>query len=771
PLEAETAVSLIGDSKEASLQRFFFWKLYQSDTLLTPGGPGLLEKLIKDQLILEKELEKDFYKEYQAYREKVFQILVKANPDFKGTKGKLVRMTQRFLDRCLFIMFCEDMGAALNFPTNLLRDVLISHSMDDFYDSDDNMAWEKVKKLFTAMRDGTPFLKHKMNRFNGGLFADEPELEQLNIPTNLFCTEHQGTNEETIFSQKLTLLYLSAKYNFGSKGDTQERSIDLYTLGRIFEQSITDLEYMEAKADGRVSITELSKRKRNGVYYTPEWVTHYLVEETVGARLDDIKKELGFDALPPVTDDDIKKYHERLKSKRKKGAPHVNDYLNLIDNYSFALDKIKVVDPSCGSGAFLIQAFEKLFRERQWIAREKERIEKIKSVFDMEQEMKSVLSNNLFGVDINSESVEITRLALWLRTALPNKPLGVLDKNILCGNSLVGSEFYKNKSTKLFSEEDKELVNVFDWEKAFPEIFKNGGFDCVIGNPPYIKLQHFRKAQPEITEYLLTAKKEDGTLKYESAQTGNFDMYLPFIEMGIELLNEKGRMGYIAPNVWMMNEYGKGLRNKLKKTKRLDRWIDFKSFQVFDEAITYTALQFFKGDSCNSVKCYFGPDGDISNLDWRNENIDSVEFDELPENKSWNLLPDSERILIERLNNEFKRLDDCCKGIVVGIQTSADYIYHLNKIASGKFQHKQKNKKIIEVEIEDELMKPLVSGPEAKRYNVPNTNTYLLFPYDLSGKKPRLWTEKEMEEKFPKGWAYLKSYEKDLRSRERGKMN
>jgi len=768
---SDTDVSLLSDSPRAGVQRFLFQKLFQPHMLLRSGGPCALEKLMQKQLTVEKALEKDFYREYHHFREKVFETLVKCNPDFKGTKSRLVRLTQRFLDRCLFVMFCEDMGAALHYPPNLLRDMLIKHSTDDFYDANDNAAWEKVKKLFASMRDGSPFLKHAMNRFNGGLFETDNELESLDIPTFLFCTEQQGLNEKSLFSAKETLLYLSAQYDFGAGAGTGERKIGLYTLGRIFEQSITDLEYMEARADGSVSLTELSKRKRDGVYYTPEWITHYIVQETVGAKLEDIKKELGFDRIAKVTDEDIEKFQERLKNRWKKGAPHVNEYLAVLDQYKNALDKIRIADPACGSGAFLIQAFEKMLEERQWIAKEKERIERKGSLFDTEQEMKTVLSQNLYGVDINPESVEITRLALWLRTALPDKSLRVLDKNILCGNSLVGTDFYENRNPELFPEEKKERINAFDWNAAFPEIFANRGFDCVIGNPPYIKLQHFRQAQPEIADYLLTARKKDGSLKYESTQTGNFDMYLPFIEMGMDLLNENGRMGFIAPNVWMMNEYGKGLRNKLKKTKKLDRWVDFKSFQVFDEATTYTALQFFRGKECDAVKCYFASDGDISNVNWEDADIDSVRYEDLPENEAWNLFPDIERSLIDRLNQKCKRLEDCCKAIIVGIQTSADYIYHLTKIGQGKYLHKGKDKKIKEVEIEDQIMRPLVSGTEAKRYQKPHTNTWLLFPYDLSGERPRLWLQKEMENIFPKTWEYLKFCEKDLRQREKGKMD
>ncbi|GBC59372.1 hypothetical protein DENIS_0311 [Desulfonema ishimotonii] len=771
PPGAETAVPLTEESDRAAMQRFFFWKMFQPFSLLSVGGSGPLEKLMKNQLILEKELEKDFYREYHAYREKVFRIIVAANPDFRGTKGRLVRMTQRFLDRCLFIMFCEDMGAALNYPPNLLRDVLIKHSLDEFYDPDGNMAWEKVRKLFAAMRDGTPFLKHPINRFNGGLFAEEPEMESLTIPTILFCAEHQGTNEETLFSEPKTLLYLSAKYNFGTKAATEERSIGLYTLGRIFEQSITDLEFMEARADGRVSLTELSKRKRDGVYYTPEWVTDYIVAETVGAKLEDIRAELGFDALPPVTDENIGQYLARQKDKRKKAVPHVSEYLSLLDQYADALNDVKIVDPACGSGAFLIQAFERLFRERQWIASEKERIERKASLFDMEREMKAVLSDNLFGVDINPESVEITRLALWLRTALPDKPLEVLDDNILCGNSLVGPDFYRNKSPELFPDEEKERINVFDWQAAFPGVFEKGGFDCVIGNPPYIKLQHFKKAMPEVTEYLLTATKADGSPKYESTRTGNFDMYLPFIEMGTELLNENGRMGYIAPNVWIVSDYGKGLRKKIHREGKLTKWIDFKSFQVFSEAITYTSLQFYSGSPQKSFNCYFAGDGNIACIDLNNAD-ETVKYDEIEPEKVWNLVPRSERKFLASLDKRFIRLgdiDDLAVGFR-GIETGADYLYQFRRIGHGQYHHAKGKDQNKIFEFEDQVMKPLVSGPEAERYTDPLTNTYVIFPYEIIDNSAVLISADKLSKNYPKTWNYFKANEELLRVRDKGKM-
>ena len=759
------SAALLDDSDEAAFQRFLFWKLFQSGMLLTTGGPSPLEKLLTDQFVHEKAIENAFYQEYKAYREKIFKALVEANPEFHGTRGKLVRLAQRFLDRCLFILFCEDMGATLKYPPNLLRDLLIALSQDKYYRPDDNAAWERVKTLFESMRDGSPFYDKPINRFNGGLFESYPDLENLRIPTRIFCAKGQGESPESIRRHKDTLLYFSTSYNFGTKTTTRERSIDLYTLGRIFEQSITELEFMEAEAEGRESIANLSKRKRDGVYYTPEWVTHYIVEETVGARLQDLRQEIGLSALPEITHDHIDLWRAFLKDKRRTAPVHVQDYLKLLDRYAKALDDIKVVDPACGSGAFLIQAFNRLLEERQWIAGEKERITGERSLFDMEELMRMVLSRNIYGVDINPESVEITRLALWLRTALPDRPLTVLEDNIRCGNSLIGSDFYRNKQEELFSETEKERINVFDWETAFTEVFKRGGFDCVIGNPPYVKLQHFRMIQPDVAEYLVNAKRDDGSPVYESTQTGNFDLYLPFIERGIELLNAKGRMGFIAPNVWLVNEYGKGLRKKIKRTRALDRWIDFKSFQVFEEAITYTALQFYKGEASESVKCFFAPNGEIAGVELQ-KTEDEIAYRDFAEEEAWNFMPAREFHFIQKLAGISRKLGDqiITTNIFQGVKTGCDPAFVMTRIGPNVYRDNRTGK---EVEIEDELMRPIAAGPDVKRFATPPKTECLLFPYRVSKKQVELISSEIMASKYPKAWAHLDGYSDALRERER----
>ena len=756
--------ALLGTDEAARFRRFLFWKMFQRDVLLSTGGKSPLEVVLSEQWVHEKALEKDFYREYHAFRESVFRAIADANPAFTGTRGTLVRMTQRFLDRCIFILCCEDMGAVLNFPKDLLRDVLADVSNARFFNPDDNTAWEKVRHLFDAMRDGgAPFGGKKINRFNGGLFDVDLVLEALNIPTRVFCAKGQGDSEAALRGHKDTLLYFSAAYNFGVDEGGRDKAIGLYALGRIFEQSITDLEKMEARADNRVSIAELSKRKSDGVYYTPEWVTLYIVQEVVGARLRDLKREVGLPETLPFSEDDVAAFQKgRMRSA-------VQEYLETLERYAKALETVTVVDPACGSGAFLIQAFNHLLSERTWISRERTRISGIGSLFDLDTEMRSVLTNNIFGVDINPESVEITKLALWLRTALPDRPLSVLDDNIRCGNSLVGPDFYaRNEPTlELFDDEKREQINAFDWRETFPAVFARGGFDCVVGNPPYVKLQHMKKAQPEVSYYL--AKAKEGTCpRFVSTQTGNFDLYLPFIERGLSLLGAKGRMGYIAPSVWTLNEYGVGLHRLLARTRQLERWVDFKSFQVFEEAITYTALQFFTASPNEAVRCLFAPSGrkDLE-TEWASVQ-DETPYTELDAEEPWRFITNKERNHLKKLQGAGCKLGDKSntKQIFQGVITSADEIYHLERIAPDRFRQHTKKGPVVEVVVEDALMRPLVSGGEAKRYQKPQTSTYLLFPYDLTGKKPRLWTQTEMATRFPHGWAYLNRYESQLRGRE-----
>lgn len=795
---------LIEETEQAQRTRFLFWKVFQREMLLAPYGRSKIEKLFESQIVQEKALEKGFYLEYKAYRQYVYEMIVDVNPNFAGTKKELVRLTQRFLDRCIFILFCEDMGKTLGFPVNLVQDILIEASTSKFYSSIANNIWEQIKELFATMRDGGVFPPdHTINRFNGGLFESDGQLESLNIPNRVFCSSGQGENPESIAQTENTLLYLSATYNFGVEGANRLKTITLYALGRIFEQSITELEYMEAEAEAvqqaiaeageeadikkaiknAQSVAKINKRKRDGVYYTPEWVTSYIVREVIGARLADERERLELEIGKEFTDNQLRVYRENIS---KGGAKQnvVTLHLKKLDEYHEFLTNIKVIDPACGSGAFLIQSLQYLISQHEVVASERERLSGSKLLFEQDFIIREILTNNLYGVDLSPESVEITQLALWLNTARKDKPLSSLGHHIREGNSLVGPDFltfYKNQHNSLFNELDadtQEKINVFDWETAFPEVFgpdvpyEKRGFDCVVGNPPYVKLQNYRKVKPDESEYLLHHTDETGVRVYKATESGSADLFVPFIEKGISILNPQGRMGFIAPNVWLKSDYGQGLRKQFKNSRRLDRWIDFKSHQVFDKVTIYTSLQFFTKWPQDHVKFHLAPDGEVAAIDWDIPN-GKAPVAALSEESPWVLLYEKEWRLLNRLNQECQRLDheEITKQIFQGLITSADWFYHLDRTEDGKFVQTKKHPDKsppdgVKYEIESAIMKPLVSGEEAKRYLLPETDTYVLFPYDLSNERPRLWSPKEMEEKFPNAWNYLSRYQQQLKDRE-----
>ncbi len=760
--------ALLDENEDARFDRFLFSRVFHRSMLIVEGVSGRppLFHLIQQQRYRQRELENEFYQDYREYRAFLYEVMLQNNDEnsarFPGTRGRLVRLAQKLIDRCIFIFFCEDMGRALGFPPQLLRNFLADRSDDRFLDPEGGTIWEDLRSLFRAMNDGRAFGGEQLNQFNGGLFEPDPDLEQLHIPNIAFCEQGQGQNEASLYGNRRTLLYLSAAYNYATgwaDGLTRDdrgradptRSLGLYTLGRIFEQSITELEILEAEADERPSVNALSKRKRDGVYYTPEWVVERIVVETIGRRLTELKRACDW----PEPDED------RLPDEAA------------LDLYEAELSEVRVVDPACGSGAFLITSLRFLLEE--WQALQGLRKQVNRNYRDREsiedEVVRDLLRRNIYGVDINPASVEITKLALWLHTARGDRPLSSLDEHIREGNSLIGPEFYEGLAP--YDADERERINAFDWQAEFPEVFSRGGFDVVVGNPPYVKLQNFRRVHGDMAEFLRRPIAESG--QYTSTQTGNFDLYLPFIEKGIRLLNEHGHLGYIAPSLWTLNEYGEGLRNSVMAGNHLWGWIGFGSYQVFDEATTYTALQFFSRAPNNSVAVVSAHDGVIPEEPWATRE-GSLTYDRLAFGQRWLLVTGADRELIDRIAANCFTLDDrrITQHVFVGIQTSADAIFHLRRIGPGRYECAPKGDDApaaYEVRIEDGIMKPLVSGKEAKRYVEPRTDTYLLFPYQIDQQGAHLIPADEIAEAFPNAWLYLSSWETELRRREGGKMD
>ncbi|OXE36517.1 MAG: hypothetical protein CGW95_07175 [Phenylobacterium zucineum] len=441
PGDLLTPYDLLSDGPDARFDRFLFWKLFQRGQLLSAGGRPTLLRLIERQWIREKHLEEEFYGHYKAVRERLFHVLTVSNPDWEGSPTELLRLSQKLLDRFIFAFYCEDMGARMLFPPQLVRDHLKQRSTEVFYDANGGELWEFFKRLFNAMDVGGNLGPLPLPHINGGLFAADPIIDGLNLPNHVFAAPNQGANEASLERDPVTLLYLSARYNYASRGDARE-SLSLYTLGRIFEQSITELEFRAGELEGRDSLAKLSKRKRDGVYYTPEWVVNLLVEGTLGPWFSTAKLDCGWPqdegALPNKAQAEA--YETRLRS-------------------------LRIVDPACGSGAFLISAFRGVMDERLALERTKALIagRTIDHVQDEARLTAEILANNIYGVDINPASVEIAKLALWLHSARADAPLSSLDHTLRCGNSLVDPSFLRGRP----GDDDRgERVNAFDWQDA-----------------------------------------------------------------------------------------------------------------------------------------------------------------------------------------------------------------------------------------------------------------------------------------------------------------
>lgn len=465
---------------------------------------------------VQSEIEKKFYNEYKKIRIDIFENMKNNNPEI--SELVIIEKVQKLLDRFLFICFCEDKGLIPeNSYSNLVKR---GELLEDIFES--------FKSFCNWINTGN---KNKnIPHFNGGLFKPDSVLDNLFVDDEVF--------------RKLEKI---ADYDFDS--DLNES-----ILGHIFEQSVSDIEELKKTSQNEEFDKKESKRKKDGIFYTPKYITKYIVESTMNAWIEDKKKELGEENLPELQEKDFK-YDLYKKNYSKNFRKHVEFW----EKFREELRKIKIVDPACGSGAFLIEAFDFLLKYNQMIDDKIFNMTGTKNLFD--DTTKEILENNIFGVDLNKESVEITKLSLWLRTADKDKTLATLENNIKCGNSLISD---KNLSEK-----------GFDWKEEFPEVFKEGGFDIVIGNPPYVIIFD-KKLKKNLEE------------NYETFRRNN-DLYSAFFNKGIEILKENGKLGFITPNSFISGDYFKNLRELLINYQIVEI-INFGNKLIFEDANVYSAI-------------------------------------------------------------------------------------------------------------------------------------------------------------------------------------
>ena len=497
---------------------------------------GIAIKMKEASVSTEEQVTKTLYKDYSLFKSELFEDILKNNP-IETQEGQLLlyKKTQKLLDRLLFIFFAEDGGLL---PPNSMIQIL--NQWQQLKDLDEDIPlYNRIKKYFGYLDTGNT----KMNIFayNGGLFRTDEVLDSLVISDDLLYKHTKKLSE----------------YDFKS-------DVDVNILGHIFEHSLSEIEEVTQRIMGIELDASKSKRKKDGVFYTPPHITKYIVENTVGKLCSEKKQALG------IVEDEY--FSDRKRQKQTKLR-----LLELLKQYREWLLQITILDPACGSGAFLNAALSFLMNEHHLIDEMEAKVAGSAMVFqDVEN---SILENNLYGVDINEESVEIAQLALWLRTAKPQRKLSSLNENIKCGNSLI-------------SDPNIAGDKAFDWEKEFPQVFAKGGFDVVIGNPPYVRAEIIPQADIDFYRQSYEVFTPDG------------DLFSYFYEKGLNLLQPKGVFGFIS-NTFDKTNAGLKLRTYLQNNTNFERYVDFTEVQIFEGATTYPIILLLsKGRSVDNKFIY-----------------------------------------------------------------------------------------------------------------------------------------------------------------------
>ena len=639
-------------------KRFYF--LLCRETFLPVKDVSKIDTLLVTSEEAQEDITKQLYEEYKQVRLEIvkdFRHRFGSKLDIPNPDQVLIEKAQKTLDRILFIAFCEYRGLLPE------KTIAKAHDSKDAYNP--RRIWDNYQAVFRWVDQGNedPLIPG----YNGGLFKHDPILDaQLDIPDSL-CGQ----------LQQLT------RFDFDS-----EVSVDI--LGRIFEQSITDLEELKADVAKQEFDKKQGKRKKLGVFYTPAYITQYIVEVAIGGYLQNREDELRERfQLAEFTD---------TAENQKREIEFWQSYRDEV------LVKTRVLDPACGSGAFLIAAFDYFASQYQ---RVNDNLQFLKHQTTENMELdKTILSNNLFGVDLSPESVEITKLSLWLKTATQGKTLTYLDNNIKIGNSIIN---------------DAKITDLpFNWESEFSQVFADGGFDVVIGNPPYIRQELLSPFKPYLQENYQT---------YD----GVADIYIYFYEKGLNLLKPAGIISYIVTNKWLRSGYGEPLRRFFSQESVFEQIIDFGHAPIFEDADTFPCIiAARKSEVSNtenenkSVLVCAVPRGEL-------KNINLIQYVQNPEHSftipwsrftanAWSLEPPAVDDLMRKIQRvgvplkEFAGVKPIC-----GIKTGFNEAFFIDDATKNKLV--QADPKCAEI------IKPLLRGQDIKRWIPEWDKVWIIFAH------------------------------------------
>lgn len=652
---------------------------------------GSIDQLIKMSNVKQREripVDQSFLDDLTGWREKLAKAVFKIEPDIDP--ADLNSVVQVFLDRLIFIRFAEDHG------------ILPKYGLEEVV-----RLWEHSGKQRSLVNDLNAVFHEVNDLLNGEIFRFHR------------CEKTDWDQDAALVARIIKSLY-EGPYRFDVIG------VEL--LGSIYERYLGKT--IRVTATRAVVEDKPEVRKAGGVYYTPKYIVDYIVDQTVG---------------------------------------------KLIDGKTPAqIAKLRILDPACGSGSFLLGAYQELIDyHTRWYAEHRRPRQhgapgQARLMFDdaVEYEAKlplgekaAILKNNIYGVDIDPQAVEITMMSLYIkmlegeRGAMMGRGiLPPLHDNIKCGNSLIGHDIREQPG---ITEDDLDRIRPFDWHsqsEGFGDIMQAGGFDVVIGNPPYVRVSNVEET---LRPYLYK--------QYEV--THRFDIYVVFIQKAFASLAKGGLLGFIVPNKFLTADYGSSIRAFLVHNRAVSRIVDFGDSQVFPGATTYTCL-FFASKSLQSHVEYVSGRAGRSSIEFDNPAGIITSIQRLSE-KPWAFVDERMANLIERfkLYPQLGTLAD----IAHGLQTGLDDVFlltEMEELASGEEVLVVSGVEQEPFRLERQIAKPVVKGAvDVRRYFIDNDRRCVFFPYQQVNGKAQLIEEGQFRRLYPLAWNYLARHAKVLRAR------
>jgi type I restriction-modification system DNA methylase subunit len=659
------------------------------------------------------EVDEEFLKEIERWRDHLARNIALRNPHL-GVRDVNFAV-QRTIDRIIFLRMCEDRGVE---AYGRLQGLINGERV-----------YPRLLEFFRAADD----------RYNSGLFHFNDERDRATSPDTL--TPDLDIDDKVLKDIFKNLYYPDSPYEFGV--------LPADILGNVYEQFLGKV--IRLTPAGQAKVEEKPEvKKAGGVYYTPKYIVDYIVKHTVGELIDGKTPiEIGglTDSWKPST----------AKNRRP----------------------LTVCDPACGSGSFLIGAYRYLLNyHRDWYVNDgpENHTERIYQGaggqwYLTTEEKKRILTSCIYGVDIDPQAVEVTKLNLLLAVLenenqqtlgqlnlIHQRVLPDLGNNIKCGNSLIASDFYNGQQLDLFDEEAQYKINAFDWPDEFPHILgqdlpqKQRGFNAVIGNPPYIRIQALKETQPEAVDYF--------GKHYKSAAKGNYDIYVVFIEKGRSLCTQTGRLGFIIPSKFLTTDYGETIRNLITTSGELNHLVDFGHSLVFAGVSTYTCLLFLDRarQSNRNFELLTCKPTDLPIVDEQMAESRS-QFDV---NSTWVTGNRDVRELIEKLNSAGPTLSELGITMTRGLSTGADDVFCLHQCEDGTWR----NKAGTTVEVEEAATRYEIHATDFERYRFAHRHDKrLIFPYTVETDGYSLLDIDAIKKVWPRTHRYLCEHKKNLLAR------